>query len=115
MHFHHYGVNVRNLEQSVAFYQELLNLEIETSFTFMEEKIVFLISGKFRLELIETDEAEKTIHLCFEVKDLLEVMNCLNDAKKLEGPYQLHNGWKTVFYEGPSREIIEFIQTTSAV
>ncbi|GKV56637.1 hypothetical protein NCCP2222_25840 [Sporosarcina sp. NCCP-2222] len=115
MRFHHYGVNVRNLDMSIAFYRELLNLELETLFTFMEERIVLLASGDFRIELIETEEDEKTIHLCFEVTDLQEVMSRLNGMKKIEGPYQLHNGWRTVFYEGPNLEIIEFLQTASTV
>ncbi|MCG3088336.1 VOC family protein [Sporosarcina cyprini] len=115
MRFHHYGVNIRNLEQSTAFYQELLNLEIETRFSFMEEKIVFLSSGDFRLELIETEEDENILHFCFEVTDLQVVMSRLDKMKKIEGPYLLHNGWQTAFYEGPNREIIEFLQTTSTV
>ena len=115
MRFHHYGVIVRNLDVSIAFYRELLDLDIETSFTYMDEKIVFLASGDFRIELIETEEAEKTIHLCFEVTDLQEVMSRLYGMKKIEGPYQLHNGWRTVFYEGPNLEIIEFLQTASTV
>lgn len=115
MHFHHYGVYVRNLDESIVFYRELLDLKIEARFTFMEEKIVFLSSGDFRLELIETEEDENTIHFCFEVADLQEVMSRLDEMKKIEGPYQLHNGWKTVFYEGPNLEIIEFLQTASTV
>ena len=115
MRFHHYGVEVANLEQSMAFYQNLLDLKIETRFTFMEEEIAFLTSEDFRLELIETPENGKIAHLCFEVTDLQELMNQLDDSTKLEGPYQLQNGWKTVFYEGSSREIIEFIQIGSTV
>ncbi|MBB4825060.1 catechol 2,3-dioxygenase-like lactoylglutathione lyase family enzyme [Sporosarcina luteola] len=115
MRVHHYGLDVKDLEQSTSFYQDLLNLKIETRFSFMEEEIVFLASGGFRLELIKTEEEEKTIHICFEVADLLEVMNRLDCADRLEGPYELPNGWKTVFYKGPSQEILEFIQIESTV
>lgn len=115
MRFHHYGVGVRNLDEAIAYYQQLFDFELETRFPFMEEEIVFLTSGDFRLELIETEEDENTIHFCFEVTDLQEVMSRLDEMKKIEGPYQLHNGWKTVFYEGPNLEIIEFLQTASTV
>ncbi|MHC8515426.1 VOC family protein [Sporosarcina sp. ITBMC105] len=110
MRFHHVGLEVTNLEKSMAFYQQLLNLEIETRFSFMNEDIVFLGSKDYRLELIETQEDVRTVHICFEVPNLHEVMNQFHRTQKLEGPYELENGWQTVFYEGPNREIIEFIQ-----
>lgn len=110
MRFHHYGIEVANLKKSTSFYQKLLDLEIETRFSFMNEEIVFLASRDFRLELVETQEDEKNVHICFEVPNLYELMNQFNLAQKLEGPYKLDNGWETVFYEGPNQEIIEFIQ-----
>lgn len=35
--------------------------------------------------------------------------------RKIEGPYKLQNGWKTVFYEGPNIEVIEFLQVKPCV
>ncbi len=110
MRFHHYGIEVENLEESTTFYQEIFGLEIETRFSFMNEEIVFLTSDDIRLELIETSEHDKTTHICFEVNDLHEAIKKLNRIRRLEGPYKLENGWETVFYEGPNQEILEFIQ-----
>lgn len=110
MKLHHYGIEVENLEESITFYQNLLGLEIESRFTFMDEKIAFLGSDDFRLELVETQEEIKTTHICFEVKNLPEIIKQLDRMHKLEGPYKLENGWETVFYEGPNQEIIEFLQ-----
>lgn len=110
MHFHHLGIEVPNLEKSISFYQKLFDFEVETRFSFMNEEIVFLASRDFPLELIESQEEEKTVHICFEVPNLHEVMNQFHCTQKLEGPYKLDNGWETVFYEGPNQEIIEFIQ-----
>jgi len=110
MRFHHFAVEVENLEESITFYKKLLGLEMESRFAFMDEEIVFLASKNFRLELIANPEDVKTTHICFEVNNLREVMTQFNPNQKLEGPYKLQNGWETVFYEGPNQEIIEFIQ-----
>ncbi|CAH2716612.1 hypothetical protein BACCIP111895_03799 [Neobacillus rhizosphaerae] len=112
MRFHHYAIEVNNLEESIAFYK-YLGFQTESRFFFMGEEIVFLASNDFRLELISNQQEKsiaKTVHFCFEVSDLLEVMNRFDDIRKIEGPYKLQNGWETVFFEGPDQEIIEFLQ-----
>ncbi|MFZ7946559.1 MULTISPECIES: VOC family protein [Bacillaceae] len=111
MRFHHYALEVNNLEQSIAFYKRYLGLVEECRFSFMGEEIVFLALGAFRLELISgQQEPSQTTHICFEVNDMGEVMNRFADIRKIEGPYSLENGWQIVFYEGPDQEIIEFLQ-----
>ena len=78
---------------------------------FMGEEIVFLVLGDFRLELISGQQkTDKATHICFEVSDLHEVMKRFDDIRKIEGPYKLENGWETVFFEGPDRRVIEFLQ-----
>jgi len=111
MRFHHYALEVNNIEKSMAFYKKYLDLKEEKRLFFMGEKIVFLASGDFRLELISGQQKnDKTTHICFEVNDLHEVMNRFDDIRKIEGPYKLQNGWETVFFEGPNQEILEFLQ-----
>jgi len=111
MRFHHYALEVNNVEESVAFYKKYLGLQEESRMFFMGEKIVFLTLGEFRLELISGQQQyDKTTHICFEVGDLDEVISRFDDRRKIEGPYKLKNGWQTVFYEGPDQEIIEFLQ-----
>ncbi|WHY67276.1 VOC family protein [Neobacillus sp. SuZ13] len=110
MRFHHYGLEVNNLEESVAFYKKHLGLQEECRIFFMGEIIVFLTAGNFRLELISNRHEEKHAHLCFEVNDLNEVIDQFNGNRKIEGPYKLTNGWETLFYEGPNNEVIEFLQ-----
>ena len=110
MRFHHFAIEVENLEESITFYKKLLGLKIENRFSFFDEEIVFLTSENFRLELVETPKDDKTTHICFEVSNLHEVMNQFDHRQKLEGPYKLKNGWETIFYKGPNQEIIEFIQ-----
>ncbi|MFF2450178.1 VOC family protein [Neobacillus sp. NPDC058068] len=111
MRFHHYAMEVNNLENSIAFYQKYLGFQEESRMFLMGEEIVFLSLGDFRLELISgQQESEKSAHICFEVNDLAKVIKRFEDNRKIDGPYKLENGWETVFYEGPNQEIIEFLQ-----
>lgn len=113
MHFHHYALEVNNLEESIAFYKKYFDFKNETSMSFNGEKLVFLTSKDFRLELISIREKrsyDKTAHICFEVNNLHEMMQRLSGCHKIEGPYTLQNGWQTVFYKGPNEEILEFLQ-----
>ncbi|MFO1442068.1 VOC family protein [Bacillus sp. Bva_UNVM-123] len=110
MRIHHYAIEVDDLEEAIIFYKNLLGLEIESQFAFMNEEITFLASDNFRLELIATTENVKTTHICFEVDNLLDVVHLMDRNRKLEGPYKLQNGWETVFYKGPNQEIIEFLK-----
>jgi catechol 2,3-dioxygenase-like lactoylglutathione lyase family enzyme len=111
MRFHHYGLEVNHLEESVDFYKKHLGLQEENRISFMGEEIVFLVAGNFRLELISNQFKKKTTHLCFEVSALDEVINQFDSLQKIEGPYKLDNDWETVFYEGPNQEIVEFLKT----
>lgn len=113
MDSHHIGLEVENLEEAISFYKNLLGFEVEDRFSFMGEKIAFLTLKAFRIELIENQLERKSTHICFEVTDLHDIMNDFPAMEILEGPYSLQNGWKTVFYEGPNKEQIEFLQIPS--
>ncbi|WP_419956057.1 VOC family protein [Neobacillus niacini] len=116
MRMHHFGIEVKDLETSAAFYQKYIGLQEESSFLFAGEKIVFLKEKEFRLELISSSEQPtsnpSSIHLCFQVDSINEVIFRFNENGifPIEGPYKLENGWGTVFYQGPDNEVIEFIQ-----
>lgn len=116
MRMHHFGIEVKDLETSAAFYQKYIGLQEECSFLFAGEKIVFLKEKDFRLELISSSEQPtsnpSSVHLCFQVDSINEVIFRFNENGifSIEGPYKLENGWETVFYQGPDNEVIEFIQ-----
>jgi catechol 2,3-dioxygenase-like lactoylglutathione lyase family enzyme len=112
MRFHHYALEVSNIEESITFYKKHLGFQEENRMSFIGEEIVFLTSGDFRLELISgRQENDRTTHICFEVFDLTEIINRFDASRKIEGPYKLENGWQTVFYEGSDQETLEFLQT----
>jgi lactoylglutathione lyase len=114
MHFHHFAIEVLDLEKSIAFYQKYLGLHEEVRLQFNKEYIVFLSNNDFRLELISGDKqnVSQGVHICFEVDSVEDIMKTFieDGIFASEGPYKLHNGWKTVFYEGPDNEVIEFLQ-----
>jgi lactoylglutathione lyase len=111
MRFHHFAIEVKDLETSIAFYQKYMALSEEARISFNHEEIVFLTSENFRLELISGGERHNShgVHICFEV-DTIATFNH-NGLSAIEGPYKLYNGWETVFYHGPDQEVIEFLYT----
>lgn len=115
MKFHHYAIEVNNIKESVTFYKKYFGLKEEYRFFVLNEEVVFLTSSDCRFELISGKQQNTTTsnHICFEVTDLNEAIGRFADLKKVEGPYQLENGWRTVFFEGPNQEIIELLQTSS--
>ncbi|QED49405.1 VOC family protein [Cytobacillus dafuensis] len=115
MKWHHAGIQVRNLEDSIQFYKRMFDFTIEQYLTLPGEKIAFLKKEDIRIELIEAEESLvpfSSIHISWQVEGLEIWMNKLRSKGlyPLEGPIKLENGWVTVFYEGLDHEVIELIQ-----
>lgn len=114
MRYHHFAIEVKDLETSIAFYQKNLGLSEEGRLLFRKENIVFLSKNSFRLELISGGQpnVSQGVHIGLEVDNLQEVIKIFNKngISAIEGPYKLENGWETVFYQGPDNEVIEFLQ-----
>jgi catechol 2,3-dioxygenase-like lactoylglutathione lyase family enzyme len=113
---HHFGIEVSNLEESISFYINILNLEVGSKFQFMDEEIVFLSGNGLLIELIKRNLPTMKLtstHLALEIENLEEMISHFKSKGlvPVEGPYQLSNGWKTVFYEGIDGEILEFLET----
>lgn len=118
MRFHHFAIEVSDLESSIAFYQKYLGLHEEVRLQFNEENIVFLKNNDFRLELISggPQQVSEGVHICFEVDTVQKVISIFNEngISAIEGPCKLKNGWTIVFYQGPDNEVIEFLQTAKS-
>lgn len=114
MRFHHFAIEVKDLETSIAFYQKFIGLHEEGRLLFQDENIVFLANNDFRLELISGGKrpVSQGVHICFKVDTIHEVIKNFQEDGiiAIEGPYKLENGWETVFYKGPDNEVIEFLQ-----
>ncbi|WNB91901.1 VOC family protein [Bacillus sp. NEB1478] len=113
MKIHHIGIYVSNLEKSVAFYGKIAAIQSKEKLKWNETELLFIKGEGFQLELIpDSNGVSKSTHIAFTVNCVKEKIRDLQHKGLLpsEGPYHLENGWKTVFYEGPDGEEIEFIE-----
>ena len=111
---HHVGIYVNDMKRSSEFYELVLPVTAKEKLIWNDFELVFLKGEGFQIELIRTaDLRDSTAHIAFSVTSLTDKMNELQQAglKPTEGPYELPNGWSTVFYEGPDGEEVEFICT----
>ncbi|MET3699126.1 methylmalonyl-CoA epimerase [Bacillus oleivorans] len=115
MKWHHIGIQVKELERSISFYQTNFGFNEEIRFQYEDEQIVFLTRETIRIELIESRlESRKAeqLHFSWQVENLDEWVDQLK-INPIEGPITLPNGWRTVFYQGPDQELIELFQNES--
>lgn len=115
MRFHHIGIYVDRLSEVENFYCNLYGFHVEQRFQFMGEEITFISRNEVKIELIKAKEivpASEKNHFALEVDSVGDWLEKL--AKKgiipVEGPHQLDNDWKVVFFQGLNKEIIELIQ-----
>ncbi|GAA0340543.1 hypothetical protein GCM10008967_33630 [Bacillus carboniphilus] len=118
MKWHHVGIEVKNISESIRFYQNYFGLEIEEELEWEDETVIFMGKGPVRIELIQvhneivTSVQDSSVHFSWEVETISGWIDTLGGKGLIpvEGPIKLENGWQTVFYEGPTQEVIELIQ-----
>jgi lactoylglutathione lyase len=115
MRWHHGGIEVGNLNNSIQFYENMFDLKIEQFLTLNGEKIAFLKNEDVRIELIESEDfsaLSSSVHLAWQVDDIEVWMKRLRGKglSPSDGPYNLKNGLVAVFYEGLDGEVIELVQ-----
>jgi lactoylglutathione lyase len=115
MKWHHVGIQVWKLEESIPFYKNNFGFEIDHTLLLHGEKIAFLIKDEIRIELVESEDSpapKSSVHFSWQVEDTEDLMKKLGEKglNPIEGPYSLDNGWTVVYYNGPNNEMIEFIQ-----
>lgn len=119
MHFHHFAIEVSQLDRSIQFYQQFIGFQVELQTELLGEQITFLTLENMRLELIQVEERttiSHNVHLAFEVQNMSEVIQLCNQVNVtiVEGPYQFENGWESLFILGPDKELIELIRITAS-
>ncbi|MBB6453851.1 lactoylglutathione lyase [Salirhabdus euzebyi] len=115
MKLHHIGIQISDLKVTESFYHRYFGFKVIDYLELPGEKIAFLQRGNTCIELVETDSAfyaNDKMHLCLEVDDLNQWIDLLaqKGLNPIEGPLMLQNGWKTVFYRGVDREVIELLE-----
>ncbi|WP_409252335.1 VOC family protein [Bacillus sp. SCS-153A] len=114
MRWHHGGIEVTSLKDSVEFYREVFQFEVQSCLRLREEKIVFMSRGPVTIELIENPEIQagpSSLHFAWEVEDLSWWTDHLEDLglQPVEGPYCLDSGRTVIFYKGPDGEVFELV------
>jgi len=82
MKFAHVTISVRNLEESLQFYQNIVGLPVKRRFVAGESEITFLGDGETAIELIHNQKHTdlsfgQNISLGFEVASLQEILSHL--------------------------------------
>ena len=134
---HHYGVTVSDLDESLAFYRNHLEMEVVERISFDSEAfgrfvgvedadvdIAFLDAGGCTYELLEYrspsggDANEGTgnddvgaSHFCFEVDDVAKTYGDLrDDVTFVSEPQELSNGATVVYAHDPDGNVVEFVE-----
>jgi len=115
MRWHHGGIEVGDLDNSIQFYESMFDFTIEQFLTLNGETIAFLKNEEVRIELIESEDISTladSVHIAWQVDDIETWMKRLRGKglSPSDGPYKLKNGWIAVFYEGLNGEVIELVQ-----
>jgi len=111
-------INVKDLEESLTFYEDIVGLKLENRFPAgpgME--IAFLGDGETKIELIYTKNREninigKDISWGFQVESLDEILKILseNEISIYEGPFQPNPHTKFVYVLDPNELKIQFVE-----
>lgn len=114
----HVTINVRDMEESLKFYEEIVGLPISIRFpTGPNSEIVFLGQGESKIELIKSEEDINPtiggdISIGFPVDNLDETMNFLKE-KGIDidsGPIQPNPNTRFVFVKDPNGLRVQFIE-----
>lgn len=117
MKWHHAGIYVRSLAEAAHVFEYGLGYHPAFCMRWEDEKILFLERDGTYLELIESASTDPgTMHAGFEVNDASEwtVRFCKAGILPLEGPFDLDNGWKSMFFQAGTL-VIELIESKKPV
>ena len=126
MTFIHVSVRASDMDRSIAFYMDILNMKLDRRKKIPQNKaeIAFLkdTGGDFALELTHYDTQEKYEQadymkrtfdqLAFRVDDLKGLIKWVLDASYTvtDEPFELSHGHWLAFIEDPDGTLIELIQ-----
>lgn len=110
-------LTVKNLEESLRFYEEFVGLKIDRRFNIESNgQIVFLGDGDTKLELIyhpDNDEVVmgKDITIGFEVESLEDKMKlAAENGMEIQGPFQPNPRIRFIFVKDPNGLTVQFVE-----
>ena len=111
-------INVKDMEKSLHFYQEIIGLGINRRFKpDNDREIVFLGDGETQIELIYNSKIQdivigKNISLGFEVNSVEKITEALkrNNMSIHSGPFQPNPSIKFIYVLDPNGVRIQFVE-----
>ncbi len=108
-------INIKNMEESLKFYQEVVGLKLNRTFAAPTAKFAFLCEGEAQLELIQYEKSEDIIYnglsLGFEITSLDEKIEELK-LKNINFGEIINPSPDTRFFfiKGPDGENVQFVE-----
>ena len=114
----HIGLGVKDAEKSMAFYKEVFNCSLISTYEDERIKIIFANCGNNVLEFVQSKEAVQASsegvisHIAFNVENIYDHIKKIKDLglKCLSREPRDFNGGKIFFFEGPDGEKLELFQ-----
>lgn len=111
-------LKVRNMDESIAFYENIIGLQINQRFQVRPDmEIAFLGNGETQIELIQEKrraeiEVGQDISWGFEVESLEEMMSVLfkNEIMIFDGPFQPNPFTKFLYILDPNGMKIQLVE-----
>jgi catechol 2,3-dioxygenase-like lactoylglutathione lyase family enzyme len=115
MKFGHIGIKVTDKENTLDFYENILECKVLKDYNYPDKRLVFLDGNGTIIELIYKDENEvkdpgPIEHIAFKVDSLEEKMKVLDKFNIKYSEPRIVGKAKIIFFEGPNKEEFEFVQ-----
>lgn len=121
MEFNHAGIKCSNMEESLKFYTETLQMEMDFEVEILGKRCVFLKKGTLSLELEEVKSKSQPpagfpefglSHLAFKVDDIEAAANELKSrgGQFLIPPFQVRPTRKTAFLKAPDGVLVQLVE-----
>lgn len=118
MHMRHITLRVRNMEESIGFYERITKLKVSRRFTEGTAEVVFLThgEGETEIELLHIPEGQtfegKGMFICFETHELDQMHSIALKEDLTPSPIQIPGDGTRYFYvydpNGVSIQLREF-------
>lgn len=111
MSFHHLGIEVRELDNAIAFYKNLFEIKEMTCMTLGGENVAFLQTAHVLFELVESDSPGR-VHFAFQCGNVQSGISRLQavGCTLIEGPTVYENGWQSAFMKKQDGEVLEVLK-----
>jgi len=106
----HIGINIKDIEESLSFYDELFGFKEVKGFTSGEAKISMLDIGGGTLELVQRPGAPVVAHVAIHDPKFDETLAKLEEKGITKRLVTMGDGSRICFFSDPDGHIIEIME-----